>query len=175
MLNRFFAGALVCALASATSAVAEDVTVTFTDMHICCGACVKAIDAIAAKVDGAKVEVNQDESSVTITAADAKTVRKAINRLAAGGFHGATTDKKMSMRAQKDAPSGKATKLTVSGIHNCCGACASAIKEAVGGVAGVTGNTIKAKETSFDVEGDFEIAALVKALNDAGFHVSVAK
>ena len=70
---------------------------------------------------------------------------------------------------------GKVKSLTVEGVHNCCGQCNKAITAAVGKVAGVTGNTAKAKSDTFDVTGDFDAEELVKALNAAGYHVKVKK
>jgi hypothetical protein len=40
-------------------------------------------------------------------------------------------------------------------------------------VSGVTGTNVKAKETSFEVEGKFKPGDVVKALLDAGFYVQV--
>ena len=39
-------------------------------------------------------------------------------------------------------------------------------------MAGVKGVEIKPKSRSFTVSGDFEGTAVIKALNDVGFHVS---
>ena len=54
-----------------------------------------------------------------------------------------------------------------------CGACTNAIKSTVTKVEGVKGTTIGAKTTTFEVTGDFDAEAVVKALNAAGFHVKV--
>ena len=43
----------------------------------------------------------------------------------------------------------------------------------MGKVAGVKEEDVKPKEGSFTVKGDFDAAALVKALNEAGFHCKV--
>jgi copper chaperone CopZ len=40
-------------------------------------------------------------------------------------------------------------------------------------VDGVESEDTKPKETSCTVKGNFDVAKLVKALNDAGFHVTV--
>ena len=40
---------------------------------------------------------------------------------------------------------------------------------------GVKENTLEPKESTFEVTGEFDGAELVKALNDAGFHVKVKK
>jgi copper chaperone CopZ len=53
--------------------------------------------------------------------------------------------------------------------------CCKAIKATVKKVDGVTGDTAKPKVSTFTVTGDFDAAALVKALNEAGFHVKVKK
>ena len=61
----------------------------------------------------------------------------------------------------------------MSGIHNCCGPCCDAIKEAINTVQGVTGDTAKPRVTTFVVTGDFYAADLVRALNRAGFSAQV--
>ena len=53
--------------------------------------------------------------------------------------------------------------------------CNKAITAAVTKVDGVTANTAKAKTDTFEVTGDFDAGALIKALNAAGFHVKVKK
>ena len=70
-------------------------------------------------------------------------------------------------------PAGKVKSLSLSNSHNCCKACGNAIKKAVGGVAGVSGDTVQPKKADFEVTGDFDAAAVVKSLNDAGFQVTV--
>ena len=70
---------------------------------------------------------------------------------------------------------GKVTSLTLTGVHNCCGACNKAIKKAVKKVEGVTGDTAKPKSETFEVTGDYEATELVRALHEAGFHVKVKK
>ena len=42
-------------------------------------------------------------------------------------------------------------------------------------VEGVKEDTAKAKQDTFEVTGDFDAEALVKALNAAGYHVKVKK
>jgi copper chaperone CopZ len=48
--------------------------------------------------------------------------------------------------------------------------CADAIKGAIEKVPGVTSNTVKNKQASFVVEGDFSPDEVVKALQAAGFY-----
>lgn len=156
------------------SAVLAETKVELTGVHLCCGACIKAIDAATADLEGAKVTADQASGTVSITASDKRSARRAIRAIARAGWHGKSSDPSLAMPDDSGAPEGKVTRLTVSGAHNCCGLCAKALKEVVGGVDGVQGDTVAAKSTSFVVEGNFEAAALVKALNDAGFHVKVS-
>ena len=67
----------------------------------------------------------------------------------------------------------RTVKESLSGAHNCCGACCRGIKATVKKVEGVTGDTAKPKGDTFEVTGDFDAEDLVKALNAAGFHVKV--
>jgi copper chaperone CopZ len=63
--------------------------------------------------------------------------------------------------------------LTLTNVHNCCGACTTALKNTLKKVEGVKGDTVKAKADTFEVTGDFDAEAVVKALNAAGFHTKV--
>ena len=101
--------------------------------------------------------------------------QKALDALAAGGFHGTTDSKDLKIKDDSGAPKGKVKTLTLEGVHNCCGKCNTGITGAVGKVAGVTGNTAKAKTDTFEVTGEFDAEELIKALNAAGYHVKVKK
>ena len=82
-------------------------------------------------------------------------------------------DKTLKVKDDSGATKGKVKSLTVEGVHNCCGQCNTTIKNALKKVDGVTSDTAKARADTFEVTGDFEAEAVVKALNAAGFHVKV--
>ncbi len=164
--------ALCVGLTLAGSARAE-VKVELKGVHLCCGNCVKSAGAILKNVEGVKGKCDQKAKTITITAPDAKTAQKAVDALAAGGFHGNTGQKEIAVKDDSGAVKGKVKNATVTGIHNCCGNCNKAIQAAVAKVPGAQGNTAKAKANTFEVTGDFDAAELVKALNAAGFHVKV--
>lgn len=153
-------------------AVFAETKVKLTDMHICCGGCTKGIQAAVAGLSGVKVDVDQDAEETTITADNASAAQKAIDAIAAAGYHATVHGDGVSLKAG-DAPAGKVQRLTVSNAHNCCGACCKAIKAAVASVDGVQADTCKPKQTEFVVEGNFDAKALVAALEKVGFHVSV--
>jgi copper chaperone CopZ len=152
-----------------------DTTVVLKGVHLCCGACVKGAAAAVKDVEGAKIACDRKAKTVTITAPDAATAQKALDALAAGGYHGTTDDKDLAIKDDSGAAAGKAQRVTVSGVHNCCGACCKALKATVKKVDGVTGDTAKPKANTFEVTGDFDVAELVKALNAGGFHAKVEK
>src|SRR5262249_56833420 len=122
-----------------------DTKVEVKNTHLCCGMCVKAVGEILGKIDGVKGECDQKSGTITITAKDDAAAKKAIEALAAGGFHGDTRNKDLPFNDDSGATKGKVKTLTVTGVHNCCGMCNTAIKAAVKKVDGVTGDTCKAK------------------------------
>jgi copper chaperone CopZ len=164
--------ALMLGLANAAQA---ETKVELKGVHLCCPACTKTVAETLKKVEGAQGKCDQKAKTVTITAKDDETAQKALDALAAAGFHGDTGNKDLAIKDDSGATKGKVKSLTITGVHNCCNACCKAIKTTVGKVSGVTGDTAKPKEDTFDVTGEFDAAELVKALHDAGFHVKVKK
>ena len=156
-------------------AMAAEAKVELKGTHLCCGQCVKAVGEILKKVDGCTGTCDQKAGTVSITAKDDATAQKALDALAEGGFHGTTDSKTLVVKEDSGVAKGKVKTLSLEGVHNCCGQCNKAIVAAVGKVEGVTGNTAKAKASTFEVTGEFDAVALVKALNDAGYHVKVKK
>ena len=150
-------------------ATRNEIKVELTGVHLCCQGCVNAADAALMSVEGVNSRCDMENGTVTLTASDAIAAQKALDALAAAGFYGSADNNQLAMKAVSDIPQGKVKSLKVSGIHNCCGPCCEAIKGAIATVDGVTGDTAKPRATSFEVTGDFHAAALVKALNAAGF------
>ena len=159
-------------LAIAAGATRAETTVEIKGVHLCCAACVKAVGNIVGKVEGAKAKCDMPNKTVTVTAPDEKTAQKVLDALADGGFYGDTGNKDLAIK-QDSVSSGKVKSITVSGVHNCCPACCRAIKTAVKKVEGVKSDSARPRADSFKVDGDFDAAELVKALNAAGFHVKV--
>src|SRR4051794_2826997 len=139
-------------------------------VHLCCGACVKGVSTALKGMEGVTPACDREKKTVTITAPDEATAQKALDALAVAGYYGETDSKGLAIKPTDDLPSGKVKTLSLSGTHNCCKSCCNAIKKAVQSVPGVTGDTAQPKATNFDVNGDFEAAAVLKALHDAGFH-----
>lgn len=175
MLNIFKVAlaSVSCTFLLAGTAMA-DVQVELKKTHVCCGQCEKAVAKVLEKA-GVKGSAHKEDHSVKFTASDDKTAQTVIDALAAAGFHGVVDNVALSVKDDSGAPEGKVTTLTVKGLHNCCGACNNAIKKAIKDVSGVESEDAKANSESVTIKGNFEAKALVKSLNDAGFHAIVDK
>src|SRR5262245_4115424 len=148
--------------------------VTISGTHLCCGQCLRAVDTTLKEIKGVTHKSSQEAKTIELTAESDAAAQKAVDALAAAGFYGKTNSDKVKY-ADVAAGQEAVERLEIEGIHNCCGQCTTAIKKAVTGVSGVSGTGIKAKETTFVVEGKFKPADLVKALLDAGFYVKIKK
>ena len=158
-----------------TGALRAETKVEMKDVHLCCGQCVAAVTKVLKGVDGVTdAKPDAKAKTITFTAKDMDTAKKALQALADAGFHG-DAGKDLAIKDDSGAEKGKVKSITVTGIHDCCGMCNGAIKATLKKVDGVTGDTAKAKESTFEVTGDFDAQELVKALNKAGFHVKVKK
>ena len=158
---------LVASLAVTSWAAAES-KVTLENTHLCCKSCVKAATEAVAKVEGAAAVCDPKAKSVEITAPDAATAQKALDSLEAAGFYGKATG--AELKDDSGAPKGEVKSLTLTGIHNCCKKCTTAINATIKKVPGATGE-IEPKTETVTVTGDFDAGKLVEAFEDAGFHV----
>ena len=158
---------LVAVFALATVSQA-DVTVKISDVHLCCGNCVKGAQKAVDAVDGAKAAIDKDARTIEITAPDTATAQKVADSLTKAGFFGTTTDSSIKIDASTGAKGAKVQSLTVKGVHLCCGKCVKAVHEAVTGVSGVTGETATKGAESFTVTGDFNDADVFAALQKIG-------
>lgn len=163
---------LVLIMGLGASARAET-KVDLKGTHLCCPACVRAVDGILKKIDGVTGKCDSKNGTISITAKDDATAQKALDALAAGGFHGDTGSKSLVIKDDSGVKKETVKSLTLTGAHNCCGSCNTSIKNALKKVKGVTNDTSKGKAETFEVTGEFDAEEVVKALNAAGFHVKV--
>jgi mercuric ion binding protein len=154
-------------------ATGKEIKLVLRGVHLCCQGCVDAADAALMSVEGVNSRCDMDDGTVTLTASGDAAARKALDALAAAGFYGSADNNRVAMKSASAIPQGKVKTLKVSSIHNCCGPCCEAIKGAIATVDGVTGDTARPRATTFELTGNFDGAALVKALNAAGFSARV--
>lgn len=146
-----------------------------TEIHICCGACVKALER-AAKVNRVQIDVHQDEGTAILTAATYRDLQESLESIARAGFYGKIEDDTQTGQLhfpEVRTPDGNVKKLTVRHIHNCCRRCSDAIIEAIESVDGVTKNTVQPKQVDFVVEGDFDAGEVVEAIQNAGLNPTI--
>ena len=167
--------AAVALLAWAAPARAAETKVELKSVHMCCPGCAEAVGDTLKKVEGVTgVSVEQKAGTARFTAADAKAAQKALDALAAEGFHGDTGGAKdFAFKDDSGVKAGQVKSLTVTGFHNSCPGCVKSFRAAIKDVKGVTGDNAKPRVSTCEVTGDFDAAELVKALNKAGFHVKV--
>lgn len=174
-IRRSILAAALCAAAipfAARTAQAEE-TAGLKGVHLCCKGCVNAVEKAVAETSEVKCVVDGEKGTVQLTAASTAAIQTAVDAIAAAGFHGKLDNKEVKWPKAK-LPKGKVDVLEVEHVHNCCPACAKAIKKALAEVEGVEGDTCKPKVESFAIKGNFDPKAVMKALNQAGFHATVA-
>jgi periplasmic mercuric ion binding protein len=161
------------ALLVPAATVRAETKIELKGVHLCCAKCTAAVKSALGDIDGVKATCDQKKKTVTISAPDDATAQKALDALAAHGFHGDTGSTTLKIKEDSGATAGKVTSLTLLGVHDCCGSCNKAIKNAIKKVDGVAGDTAKPHADSLTVTGNFDAVELIKALNAAGFHVKV--
>jgi len=166
-MNKIFTSAVI-GVALAWSAQAADVTVKLTDVHLCCQSCVKGVQKAVGTVPSATVSADMDEGTVSLTGPDTATVQKAVDAITAAGYFGKCSDPAIKVNADTGAKGQKVQSLQVEGVHLSCGKCVKSVNEALGPVAGVTGNTAAKGAKSFTVTGDFNDQDVFAALQKAG-------
>jgi periplasmic mercuric ion binding protein len=168
MKMKSFLLSLVAVLFLAPLARAADVTITLTNVHMCCQKCVDGANKAVAKVDGASAVPDKTTRTVVITAADTATVQKAVDALTKAGFYGGCSDDSIKIDGETGAKGETVQTLKVKGVHLCCPNCVKAVDKAVKSVPGVTGNTAAKGVEVFEVTGDFKDSDVLEALKKAG-------
>ena len=166
---------VIAAFVLSLSARAADVTVKISEVHLCCKNCVAGVEKALEKVDGAKVEADQEAGTVTITGPDTVTVQKAAAALIKGGYFGKSSDPAIKMNARSGAKDQKVQSVKVEGVHLCCAKCVKAVDHAVKSVPGVKEQTAVKGAKSFEVTGDFNEKELFAALQKEGLCGKVGK
>jgi copper chaperone CopZ len=160
---------IVLALGLTFSACAAEVTVTLTDVHICCQSCVKGVAKAVADVNGLTAKADEDAGTVVLTGPDTATVQKGADALVAAGFFGKCSDPAVKVSSKTGAKNQKVQSIKIEGLHLCCGKCVKAVNEALAAVPGVTGNTAAKGAKTFEVTGNFNDKDVFDALQKAGF------
>jgi copper chaperone CopZ len=169
MISRRSLTGLFLVLAGGAAGFSADVSVQLSEVHLCCGSCVKGANAVVATVPGAQATVSQDDDTIDVTAGDVATVQKVVDALVAAGFFGRSDNAAIKVDAGPGAADENVKSLRVERVHLCCPKCITAVNEALAKVPGVTGNTATKGASSFEVTGDFNAKAVIDALRAEGW------
>jgi len=124
-------------LALTLTAPAADVSVTISNVHLCCGSCVRGVTKAAASVPQLTAKTDMKADTVTLTGPDAATVQKGADALVAAGYFGESSDPSIKMTADSGAKNQTVQTIKIEGVHLCCGKCDNAVKQALKTVPGV--------------------------------------
>jgi len=72
-----------------------------------------------------------EAGTVSVTAADAATVQKAVDALVGAGYFGASSNPDIKLASPSGAKDETVKSLKVAGVHLCCGKCVKAVNDAV--------------------------------------------
>ncbi len=159
---------LVAVLALTPLTRADDVKVTLSKVHVCCGHCVTIVKDVISKVDGVTAVADKDEHTIVLTGADTATVQKGVNALTKAGFYGESSDAAIKVDKETGAKGEKVQSLKVKGVHLCCPSCVKAVNKALADVPGYASNDATKGAETFEVKGDFKDSDVFDALQKAG-------
>lgn len=159
----------VVALGLVTAAPANADEVTIKNVHLCCPACEKGVQAALKDAQGiTDVTVDRKARTVKFDAANSDAAKSGLTALLEAGFYG--TSSAAAPEVKVDATK-KQNEVKISGLHLCCGACTKAASAALNEVGGVESLAAEQKAGSIVVKGkDISLAETLQALHDAGFH-----
>jgi copper chaperone CopZ len=168
---------LLTSFAFAAAMHGADVTVKLSDVHLCCGACVAAVDKTLTDsgVKGVTAKADRTAKTIVLTGADTASVQKVTDALVAAGVFGKSDNPAIKVIADTGAKGQKVQSLKIEGVHLCCATCVSTVDEVVKKVAGVKEQDAKSKAKTFTVTGDFNDKDVFAALQKAGLTGKVAK
>ncbi len=147
-------------------------TITLSGVHLCCKGCIRGAEK-AASSTGATAKADHKKKTVTITAADAAAVQKAVDALGKNGYYGKSSNASISIKA--DAPDKKVSSCTVSGVHLCCKKCVKALDKVIDNLEGAEAHTAVSQHDTFKVKGNFSLKALQKALHAEGLSGTITE
>ena len=138
-------------------------------VHLCCDACVDGVGVALKDVEGVESHCDIGNRTVTLTADDDAAAQKALDALAAAGYHGDTGNQQLAMKAAGRDPPGQGQAPESFGHPQLL----LAVLPGHQGRDQDRGRRDRrhgeSEATAFEVTGDFDAAELVKALNAAGF------
>lgn len=159
----------------ATSAWAGDVSIS--NVHLCCGSCVAAVDEALADLKGiTDVGADQNTKTIRFSASDDKAAEAGIAALAKHGFFGQAKHggKKLEFPSTGAKKGEKTNQVVLHGVHLCCGACVTGAKKSLEDVPGLSEILVDRAGGKITLKGaGMETTKIFAALNAGGFYASL--
>jgi periplasmic mercuric ion binding protein len=173
-MRAFTLTALICGL-SATFAQAGEVAVS--NVHLCCGSCISAVDEALTDVEGVSdAAADQNTKMIRFKAKDDKAAQAGIAALAKHGFFGQAKHdgKKLDFPPSGVKKGAKSNQIVFHGVHLCCGACVTGAKKSLDGVANLSAIEVDRAGGKITLKGGgIDVQKAVDALNAGGFYASL--
>lgn len=167
MLGLIVVSASIIGFADKTTGVA------IKGVHLCCGSCSSLAEAALQDVKGiSKVGVDRNTKLISFEAESKDAANDALKALADDGFYGTATFGKDELKwPDSGAKKGeKVPTVVLEGVHLCCGACVTGVKEALEKVAGATEIDVDRNAERVTIKGkEMDEVAVITALNKGGF------
>jgi len=158
-------------LFSAISTIAlAGTTVQLSEVHLCCATCQKTVENAVNGIPGASANVDRDAKTVSVSASNDTITQQALDAIGQAGFYGKSNHDHIAIKTPMTE--GQTSSAELSGFHNCCGSCANAVQSAVNSIDFV--KTAVVNKRTCQVKGDFNVAEVLKAVNNAGFSAMAA-
>lgn len=170
---------LLGVLVGCGATLAHGAEVSVSNVHLCCGSCLAAVDEALADVKGVSdVAADQNTKTIRFKVADDKAAEAGIKALAEHGFFGQAKlgTKKLSFPDNGAKKGEKANQIELEGVHLCCGACVTGAKKALENVGGLSSIEIDRAAGRIVLKGGgIETVKALDALNAGGFYAKVKR
>ena len=160
---------------AATLVVAAPTTtdVTIKGVHLCCGSCSEgALGALEGLKGISKPGADRNTKLISFQAESKDAALDALKSLAKEGFYGTAAFGKDELKwPDSGAKKGeKVPAIVIEGVHLCCGACVTGVKEALEKVPGATEIDVDRNAQIITLKGkEIDEVAAIAALNKGGF------
>lgn len=158
---------------------ADRAPVQLEKLHLCCGACSKALAEALGSVEGIEeIDIDRKAGSAHFVSSSDDKTKAALAAMAEAGFFGAVTqgDKEVAVPTEEIDAELKADRIVFTGVHLCCGGCARGVAKGYADLKDVVAVDCDTDAGTVTLSGkDLSVAEMRDALHKAGFHGTLVR